>query len=554
MAVDKFLEIYDEQGNPVDYDIRANDVKFPDGESLPDKLAEIESDVEAAGQVNDIKVGSETYSPTNKTIDLTDAFAEKQDVINDLADIRAGASAGDTALQPGDDVPATDVTGLASVATSGSYNDLSNKPTIPTKTSDLENDEGYLAEAVQSVTVETNEDGTVDFVVDNDTYKVNLNHTHPNMAKLEMHTPATIPDEEEMESDTIYAEVEDGEVTVLYVGGVPFYGGGGGGPVTGPIIRRPADGSTIDIGDTVSGSLSATVNIKGKNLTQALTVELSGTGYSFGTTQPTGVTRVSTTELTVTAAAANALNGVDVAVECTGSDSDENIVGELGITSSENISVECTLYANYVAYETLSAVKFTRQQYVDMGFLFGANSRIEIDMQVDGNLPASMDTNTQTGAFISTAANGSPSQYVSVNFGASKQSDLVSNNQTLFFWIGKDTSLQPKITFADYSTVFDRSWLKINNVTKKAEFQSLETSIVGMTIDSGGNLLFGSNSTGARLFVVYDIILYEFKHYESGTLTHDYVPKKRNGVVGLYDTVTGNFTSSSTNVSLEAII
>lgn len=130
MAVDKFLEIYDEQGNPVDYDIRANDVKFPDGESLPDKLAEIESDVEAAGQVNDIKVGSETYSPTNKTIDLTDAFAGKQDVINDLADIRAGAAAGATALQPGDDVPATDVTGLATVATSGSYNDLSNKPNL----------------------------------------------------------------------------------------------------------------------------------------------------------------------------------------------------------------------------------------------------------------------------------------------------------------------------------------------------------------------------------------------------------------------------------------
>ena len=33
---------------------------------------------------------------------------------------------------------------LATVATSGSYNDLSNKPTIPTKTSDLTNDSGYI--------------------------------------------------------------------------------------------------------------------------------------------------------------------------------------------------------------------------------------------------------------------------------------------------------------------------------------------------------------------------------------------------------------------------
>lgn len=46
----------------------------------------------------------------------------KQDVISDLATIRSGAAAGATAVQPGD---------LATVATSGSYNDLLNKPTIP---------------------------------------------------------------------------------------------------------------------------------------------------------------------------------------------------------------------------------------------------------------------------------------------------------------------------------------------------------------------------------------------------------------------------------------
>ncbi|MBR1625537.1 MAG: hypothetical protein IJ681_00510 [Bacteroidales bacterium] len=46
----------------------------------------------------------------------------KQDAIADLSDIRTGAGKGATAVQPGD---------LATVATSGSYNDLSNKPTIP---------------------------------------------------------------------------------------------------------------------------------------------------------------------------------------------------------------------------------------------------------------------------------------------------------------------------------------------------------------------------------------------------------------------------------------
>ena len=50
------------------------------------------------------------------------AWNAKQDAISDLSDIRSGAESGATAVQPGD---------LASVAFSGSYEDLSHKPTIP---------------------------------------------------------------------------------------------------------------------------------------------------------------------------------------------------------------------------------------------------------------------------------------------------------------------------------------------------------------------------------------------------------------------------------------
>lgn len=42
--------------------------------------------------------------------------------------------------------PANMITGLSAVATSGSYNDLSNRPAIPTKVSDLQNDAGYLTQ------------------------------------------------------------------------------------------------------------------------------------------------------------------------------------------------------------------------------------------------------------------------------------------------------------------------------------------------------------------------------------------------------------------------
>lgn len=63
------------------------------------------------------------YLDINYNVDYVDnRLNGKQDTISDLATIRSGAAAGATAVQPGD---------LATVATSGSYNDLLNKPTIP---------------------------------------------------------------------------------------------------------------------------------------------------------------------------------------------------------------------------------------------------------------------------------------------------------------------------------------------------------------------------------------------------------------------------------------
>ena len=63
---------------------------------------------------------------THPAASITDAnktaWNNKQSAINDLDTIRSGASKGATAIQQAD---------LAAVATSGSYNDLTNKPTIP---------------------------------------------------------------------------------------------------------------------------------------------------------------------------------------------------------------------------------------------------------------------------------------------------------------------------------------------------------------------------------------------------------------------------------------
>ena len=75
--------------------------------------------VATSGNASDL-----TQDATHRLVTDTEkaTWNAKQDAIGDLSDIRSGAAAGATAVQPND---------LAAVATSGSYNDLTNKPTIP---------------------------------------------------------------------------------------------------------------------------------------------------------------------------------------------------------------------------------------------------------------------------------------------------------------------------------------------------------------------------------------------------------------------------------------
>lgn len=91
--------------------------------SVADLVSGLQTEITAlnmlsADLVDDTNTTHKFVTTTEKT-----TWNGKQDAISDLATIRSGASAGATAVQPSD---------LATVATSGSYNDLINKPTIPT--------------------------------------------------------------------------------------------------------------------------------------------------------------------------------------------------------------------------------------------------------------------------------------------------------------------------------------------------------------------------------------------------------------------------------------
>lgn len=71
---------------------------------------------------------------SNQT-DLKNALDAKQNVISDLADIRSGAEKGNTAVQP---------SSLSTVATSGNYNDLIDKPLFDSKSDVIKDDSDVI--------------------------------------------------------------------------------------------------------------------------------------------------------------------------------------------------------------------------------------------------------------------------------------------------------------------------------------------------------------------------------------------------------------------------
>ena len=104
--------------------------------------------IRAGAQAGATAVQPATLDSYATKVELNTGLSGKQDTINDLSTIRSGAAAGSTALQPSD---------VAEVAVSGNYADLINKPTIPTKTSDLTNDSGFITASgapVQDVQVD----------------------------------------------------------------------------------------------------------------------------------------------------------------------------------------------------------------------------------------------------------------------------------------------------------------------------------------------------------------------------------------------------------------
>jgi len=135
-------------------------IKGPQGEQGPkgDKGDPGEATSLVAGdniQINNniISATDTTYtagtgiSISNGVISNTQTSAEWGNItgnLSDQTDLNTALSGKQDTIDASHKLSASNISGLATVAISGSYNDLINKPNIPTATSDLTNDSGFI--------------------------------------------------------------------------------------------------------------------------------------------------------------------------------------------------------------------------------------------------------------------------------------------------------------------------------------------------------------------------------------------------------------------------
>ncbi len=157
-------------------------------------------------------------------------------------------------------------------------------------------------------------------------------------------------------------------------------------PVANPELTAPVNGSTVNVGTiTATGtSVSKTINVKGNDLTKALTLAATGNGFSV-------------TPMTITAAAANA--GTNVTVTYTSSTAG-NATGTLSISSSE-VSVTVNLTASKIAAPAITISSLDEMEAeqdgestIVSGTVIAENNNNAITLSVAGNFELSLNRYT----------------------------------------------------------------------------------------------------------------------------------------------------------------
>lgn len=556
MAIDNRLQVFDEQGNPVDYDILASDVKFlPDGKDLPTKMAELEQEIGDAGSgdgtVTGVKVGNAPYSPDGEgVVDLSTPFNAKVDKVNGYGLSKNDYTDNDKTKL--DNLPTADqlTTQLGNKANSS---EIIKGISVngQTQSKDQNGNVNIEVQGGSEVTVTQPDpaDGTFTINAGDNHYTIDLKHTHENMAKLQ------IVDEEpsDPELDTIYAVVEDDEIKSLWIAGLEFVGGGAA-PGT-PAITKPS-GTSINLGENDGSGVSKTIEIKANSyITGDLTVGLAANSdLSFDTTNlPSGVTYNSGAG-TLTIDQLAAIQGVNITIVYSGSGSAE-IQGGIIITGGGAQSKSVTVVVSLPAPVALTAIKLTGSQWLETDYKPNEKTEFQLDVKING-FANTADGQIMWDCEMNTVAD--TDKIFRMYYAAAPISKIVFANETSIRNPARNNEIQSVSKDAvngvrglikyDKGAVTTTSSSGVQSGgTFSCGSSSVETSLKSsgmenyLKIGHGRTSNTALNSISPLEIYIYGLKIWENETYgdENKVLVRDYVPATLNGVPGLYDN-TGN--------------
>lgn len=516
----KHLEQYDKNGNRLDIYLNKGEVMV-DNKTLGDKLDEMDAAIEKAAAQGGIQEETDPTVPS-------------------------------WAKQPNKPTYTASEVGALPANTA-----------IPTKTSDLNNDSGFVTEtemesAIEDavdglggeVSVTTNEDGTFVIHVGDTDYTINLNHTHENMAKIVKCTEATLP--QTLDNDTIYVQVDNAttptDIECLYLFGLEFTGGGL--PAGVPQISKPTPNSTINLGTAYGqGGATGTVKIKGRSLTANSTVVVSvGSGFSLSYGQQSGSS--------INIDAADVILGCDVTVYATA----YGTSGTILITSqTDSLSVEANLTSNVI--EDLAGVKLTGTQWLQTDYKPNDKTEFTLDVKFTPNSHTEDYPATGSGALLQCPPNSVDGKKFRLYLGGRNSASvpkgaymiLLINESSVQYGSGfqfitytSDTNQQEYLDFiVDHSIIqyaIEPSNGRItfsNTSTNRSCITSKKTS----TMEN--NMMIGKHETEGILTRM-DFTIYSLEIREQGNVVRRYTAKRLNGIPHLYEEITGTFLRSET--------
>lgn len=182
-----------------------------------------------------------------------------------------------------------------------------------------------------------------------------------------------------------------------------------------------------------------------------------------------------------------------------------------------------------VEYIQLSYIESTGTQYLDTGYLFKTNSRIDVDFQFSeyGGQERILGNADYEGQSVVTI--------------------YVENDLILGYALADDVGYGASM---EVNADTERHLYSLDNFQKKVEMdegRTFTSSIVGISQDCTTSILLMGNRISGSVVQLSSGRLYGAKIYESGQMVHNFVPVTRieDGLAGVYDLVEEKFIGGS---------